>query len=587
MQHTVPQHPASLGEKSLTSAMAESYPPEYGADPRRLFHTVVERAWIILLCFVVFAALGAAYIHRAPVLYSSTATIQVERDIAPVFQQDAGQFRDLQALDFLQTVVQSLKARPLLERVAASNSLAGNMAFLPPPEDGSQRTPANLINALEKTVSVKLRRGTRLIDITVTHSSPVLAEKIANSVVGEYTSENAERHVTSAEVANESLLKEAGRLRKKLQESENALQAYKEQSKASSLDDRQNTVVAALKELSTKLTEAKSLRIKAESDFSQAQELGTNVEALITLPTLAADPTVVAARLSLSKAEGDFAALRQRYKEKHPKFLQAQTQITTLQNDLQETVLKAARTIEANLVRTRASEAALGQELRAQEAEALDLNKLSIQYSVLVREVESDRALYDSVLKSMKETTVTKELNPVRVRVVQPAYASDKPVSPRKAMILGMSVMAGLCAGFMLVMGIGFLDTSVKTVDDAEAMFQLPVLTTIAQLKEVRRRHHPLVVLEETKSSGAESFRTLRTSLSMLGRVEDRRVFLFTSSLPQEGKTFCSINYAASLAQLGLKILLVGRGPAAAHSGKHLARQGNQPSWRNRLPDGA
>jgi len=65
------------------------------------------------------------------------------------------------------------------------------------------------------------------------------------------------------------------------------------------------------------------------------------------------------------------------------------------------------------------------------------------------------------------------------------------------------------------------------------------------------------VVLDDAQSSGAEAFRTLRTSLAMLGRVEDRRVFLFTSSMPEEGKTFCSINYAASLAQLGLKVLLI------------------------------
>src|SRR5206468_5485527 len=70
-------------------------------------------------------------------------------------------------------------------------------------------------------------------------------------------------------------------------------------------------------------------------------------------------------------------------------------------------------------------------------------------------------------------------------------------------------------------------------------------------------RRSPLVVVEDARTAGAESFRTLRTALSMLGRVEDRRVFLFTSALPEEGKTFASINYAAGLAQLGLKTLLI------------------------------
>src|SRR5471030_1557543 len=43
----------------------------------------------------------------------------------------------------------------------------------------------------------------------------------------------------------------------------------------------------------------------------------------------------------------------------------------------------------------------------------------------------------------------------------------------------------------------------------------------------------------------------------MLGRQDHRKVFLFTSSLPGEGKTFCSLNYACSLAQQGLKTLVI------------------------------
>ncbi len=548
-------------------------------DTQRLIHSILEKAWVLVLFLIVFVSLGALYIQRAPVLYSSAATIQVEQDRPVIFTSDAGQMKDLQALDFLQTVAQSLKARPLLERVAASNNLANDRRFSATATNGMQ-----VVSQLEQIIGVKLRRGTRLIDINVTHSSPVLAEKIANSLVGEFTTENAERHVTSAEVANEALLKEADRLQRKLQESENALQAYKEKFKASSLDDRQNTVVAELKELSARVTEAKSVRIQAESDYKQLQQLGTNVEAMLTLPAIASDAGVVSSKINLSRAENEFANIRQRYKEMHPRYVQAMTQITAFQQELHEMVLRASRTIYANLERSRASEEALTQELRAQEGSALELNKLAIQYSVLAREVESDRALYDSVLKGMKETNVKKEMNPVRVRVVQPAYRAERPVSPKKAMILAMSGMGGIFAGLVVVLGLGFLDSSIKTVDEAEMILSLPVLSTIFKAKEVKRGKCPLIVLNDAKSSGAESFRTLRTSLSMLGREQDRRVFLFTSSLPQEGKTFCSINYAASLAQLGFKTLLIDGDLRRPTVESYLAgKEGDHPGVTNYL----
>lgn len=528
-----------------------SFPVDYAGDLRRFWHTLLERIWIVALCLIVFMAAGAAYLFRAQVLYSSTATIQVEQTQQRIFKENS-QLENLQALDFLQTVVQSLKARPLLERVAESNSLAANPNFLSRKDD-TREDP--IMKALDRAVTVKLRRGTRLIDINVVHHQPELAEKIANSLVGEFVNDNAERHVSSTTVANELLDKEAQRLKKKLQDSEHALQSYREQFKSTSLDDRQNTVVAELKELSTKATEAKSTRIKAEADYNQVQQLGTNIEALLTLAGVANDPAVTAARVSLSKAQDEFAVLRQRYKEQHPKYIQARSQIDNLQAETADAVLKSAQKVKAMLEAARAAETALNEALKTQEASALDLNRLSIQYGVLSREVESDRALYDSVLNRMKETSVTKEMQPTTIRIVQPAYVAQKPFSPKKAMVMALSGLGGLAVGILGVLFLGFVDSSLKTVDEAETLLGLPVLAAIPQVRSVRQ--HPLLMLGGPESAGAEGFRTLRAALSMLGRVEDRRVFLFTSAVPQEGKTFSSVNYAVSLAQLGLKTLLI------------------------------
>jgi succinoglycan biosynthesis transport protein ExoP len=533
-----------------------AYASNASGDFARNWRIFVEKGWVAALSTAVFLGLGYAYVRRAPPLYSATATIQAEQDQPDILKIQVVQLKDLQAIDYLQTIAEVLTSRPLLERVADTNQLSTDSRFSSTPD--RPLTRAQLLARLDKTVKVKVRHGTRLIDITVTHGVPELTERIANSIVAEYINQSAERVDATIGLANMSLAKEAERLRKKLEESENALQAYKERAKSSSLDDRQNTVVTKLKELSTKATEAKALRIKTETEYSQALNLGTNMEALLNVPTVIKDPNVIALQANLAKAENDFAALCQRYRAKHPKYIQAVSQIAELRADTTNAVLKAVQSLKASLDSARAAEDALDQAMQTQEASALELSKLSIKYSVLAREVESDRALYDAVLKGMKEASITKETRQTGIiHVVQPAARPEVPVSSKKRVILIMSGLSGLILGVLIVMALGFTDTSIKTVDEAETLLGLPVLAVVPVLGEVRKSHDPLVLVNHPRSEGAEAFRTLRTSLSDSGRAAESQVFLFVSAMPGEGKTFCSLNYAASLAQLGLKTLLI------------------------------
>ena len=210
--------------------------------------------------------------------------------------------------------------------------------------------------------------------------------------------------------------------------------------------------------------------------------------------------------------------------------------MASLQNDLAQSASKAAEGLKSGLDSARTAENALESARAKQEEEASHLNGLSIQYGVLTREVELDRALYDSVLKTMKESDVTKDIKPMKIRVVQPAYVPDTPVAPNRLKILAASVVAGLGLGILVVLSLSFLDSSIRTVDEAESLLRLPVLGTTARLREVNKQNRPLLVVDAPHSTGAESFRTLRTNLSMLGRIEDRRVFLSPARYHRKGR---------------------------------------------------
>jgi len=198
-----------------------------GLDVGTLLHVLREKAWVILLLAVAGLLLAVGYIKRAPVLYSSTATLEVQQEEQKILKMDRALHReDLRSLDVLQTIAQELKSRSLFERVIDTNNLGADPRFVGLMKETPTRE--RLVVALSKMTDVRLRRGTRLIDITVVHQVPELTRLIANSIVEEYKGQSVEQHTSTSEVANEFLMQEANRLKEKLQKSENDLQAYRE-----------------------------------------------------------------------------------------------------------------------------------------------------------------------------------------------------------------------------------------------------------------------------------------------------------------------------------------------------------------------
>ena len=538
-------------------------------DLRQLYHVFLERVWAILLVLILTTFLGGLYVVRSPKIYSATMTLQVDEESHIV---DFGKFKPDQqgTSEILKTFEQTLVSRPILQRVAATNQLATNPKFLTifekrkglfdvvtgNSEPQRELTAEDIAGTLAGITESRLRRGTRLIDIAVEHPNPELAAQLANSIFKEYVQLSLEQYKSSGLSAGQFLVDEAEKLKKKLRASEQALQEYRLKAASISLDDKKDIIGQKLKELSAKVTEANSARIRLESDLAQIQQLGGNIGALLGIASVASDPTVRDIQSNLSKYESDFSSIKQRYLPKHPKYIGTLSALTEWRNALTNAVLKIPKTIELAYKGAKSSEEILEVALKEQSALALALNTQKIEFEVLSREVESDRGLYDSVLKRMKESQVTKELQSDKLRVVQPAIAPSVPAKPQKVKIMAAAILVGLMGGLMLALLLNQIDSSIKSVDQAEEFLQLPVLTAIPQITSFGSGRG-LVVVDDAKSIGAEAIRTLRTSLSMLGKPEDRRVYLFTSAIPAEGKTFCSLNYSVSLAQQGSKTLLI------------------------------
>ena len=525
-------------------------------DLLSLYFSLREKGWWLIPCIILTVAAGWFYTQRAERIYAASVVLEVEQREDTILKIEKVAQDELRGQEVLNTIAQNLKNPVLFQRVIVTNGLATNQLFYASAST-NQATDDHLAKQLGRMVEVKVRRGTRLIDLTVSHTNAQLAATLANSLVSEFLLMKFEQNVAASQGANTFLTTELERLKGEVQRTEQEVQDYRREKNSVSLEERMDIIIPQLRDYSLRVTQAEATRIKLESEFEQVKEAGEDAAKLLVLPIVTYDPSVVEAKTAIALVEKEFAVLKQRYKHKHPKYIQTQQQLADARNNFSNTVLRVQSTVAASLESARSAEAGLKLALKQVEKMAMDLNEQLIQYNVLAREVDASRALFEQVLTRLKETSVTTEMRSDNVVVVQPAFVPERPVWPDRNKILAASVAAGLFLGFLLIAGSNVMDTSIKTVDQAEEYLGLPVMSAIPQIKESKGEKRTVVVAEDSKSAAAEAFRTLRTSLSMLGQDKDRRTFLFTSALPQEGKTFCSINYAASLAQQGLKTLLI------------------------------
>ena len=534
-------------------------------DFRRIYHTLLRRWWVIALFTGIITISTTGYVMRLPKIYESRAVIQIQQQEKQVVKIENVNDENLSAQDLLNTIVESLTSRKLMLRVVEASQLRQNPSFVQP---GSTPTEIQLADKMRAKVRVQLRKGTRLIDIIVEDTDPVIARDLASSLVAQFLRENIDQRVSVSQVASDFLTQEAEKLKKKLEESELKLQTYKEEKQAVSLEDRQNIIVSRLGELSSKVTEAKGTRLRLEADIEQLRMVNSeNVEELLRIGSVAAIPQVAEARQELMAAKTDFASIQERYGEKHPKHISAVTRMAALEKTLKESVSKAGDILNRQYESSVQTEAKLNTALKEQESAALELNKISIPFNVLQRDVETDRALYEAVIARMKETGLTAKLEQIPYTLVEEPLIPSRATKPDRKKIIAIAFAFSLLASIGGVLLLDGLNTSFRTVDDAENSLHLPALAGVPNHKPIQvkkanrtgtqRDQYPIASIEAPASTLAEAYRTLRVSLSMLGPESERRVLLFVSAIPGEGKTYTSLNTAACLAQQGLKTLII------------------------------
>lgn len=544
-----------------------------------------KRKWTLIVSLVVVVTAAALISLRMTPIYDATARISISSQAPAVLN-----FKDNQQFDsnenqemIIATQVNILQSNTLALQVVRNLELnkqpdfagKGRSTTSGVPVSGSsaqtQEREDQLIGALRSHLAIMPIGGTSLIDITYSSPDPRLAAELANAVANTFIEQNIKARFDSTMQAADWLSKQLADLQIKVETSQARLVEYQKEHGIVGIDDKQNLTVEKLNELGKQLSQAEGERIQKESLYQIAK--GTNRDALATVLQ---DPALSALWQQQTQLQTQYAQLRTQFGSEYPKVLEVQNQLNQInkayQEELQNGVLRVQNEYFTAVKREQMVKAALD----GQTVEANLLAENAIEYKMLKQEADSNRQLYDGLLEKLKEAGLAAGLNSSNIRIVDKARIPRFPARPNVPRNMLFAVLLGLVGGVAVAFALEAVDTTVRTPDQAQSLSGLPVMAVIpfkgdmggakAQgagsrllltAKQSSTRAGALVSYLEPQSEISEAYRTLRTSILLSSAGQPPQVLVFTSALPQDGKTMTSVNTAFVMAKQGKRVLLV------------------------------
>ena len=152
-----------------------------------------------------------------------------------------------------------------------------------------------------------------------------------------------------------------------------------------------------------------------------------------------------------------------KYGSNHPQMVAIQSELKTLQTRKAQEINRVINSLNNEYKVALAKENSLKDSLYGQKKESLSLNQKAIEYTVLQREAQSAKEMYDLLIKRFKETSLTEDMKTGNVRIVDKAEVPKNPVKPRKGLNIIIGLIVGLGAGLGAAFFLEYLDNTIKT----------------------------------------------------------------------------------------------------------------------------
>jgi succinoglycan biosynthesis transport protein ExoP len=552
-----------------------------------------KRKWIVTGCLVtIFSVVAIASLKMTPI-YEASGSIAVNKPDSTLNFKDANaisfdaydptemetELRIMQSDLLALQVIKELNLDQRPDFGGKSPALPSSLDLAPDPLQANPTRTSSLLSSFKGNLKISLLPNSRIMEVHFRSADPQTAQNVVNTLMHTYQENNFKARFESTMQASDWLSKQLVDLQMKVETSQEKLVRYQKEHEILGIDEKQNIITSKLDELNKELTVAESERMDKESFYrlmdsgdpdaiaatagAGGNNAGSGVEGVSSL--------LETLRAKQADLRIQIADLGTQFGPSYPKLAQLNNQVKEIDSQLQLEMKKIGGKVRGQYMTALRREGMLHDALEKQKQEANKLNESAIEYSLLKRDLETNRQLYEGLLEKLKEAGISAGLKSSNFQIVNSARAPTAPVEPNIPRNLGFAFVLGLTSGVGLAFLLEGLDNTVRTTEQAQAISGLPPLGMIPLGSKTAREGSAskrlmlassneaveLITHARPQSQMAEAYRSLRTSLLLSHLGAPPKIIMVTSALPQEGKSTTSINCAIVLAQKGVRVLLI------------------------------
>ena len=431
-----------------------------------------------------------------------------------------------------------------------------------------------VVKTFGSNLKVKVTAGTRLLEVDYTNRDPKVAAAVVNHLVQALIDYTFQTKFTATNQVSQWLEGQLGDLRRQSEALQSRVVALQQGSGIFGIGgtDPQgkpviySPVLDRLQQSTAQLSQAQMNRVlkasvaevvktgNAElisqlSGTSIANSSGQGVmNSLALIQDLRRQEATLQAQIEQDSSQ--FGAA-------YPKLVQERASMKGLQQSLQQEVGRTAERAANDFKVASQAEQGARTAYETDRNAAEKLNDKSIEYAILSKEADQSQALYQDLLKRLKEAGILEGLHSSNITVVDQASTPARPSKPQVPLYLALGLGFGLFLGCCAALLVDAVDNKLQGTEEIEAL-QIPLLGIAPQIEAMKTGSRAILLDSRNGDSAfGESVRRLRSDLLISRSGMPPQVLLVSSASPQEGKSTLALNLAASLSQFERRVLLV------------------------------